>query len=80
MDHIQQYTTNLKTAISQRSLISNLCLILLLFEFNYFLLIEDKIDNIIDTSISRSFGPMLFGHIYYYIINYLLKHIKNKKY
>ena len=39
--------------ITARSIIRNLCLILLLFEFNFFLFIEDKIDNIIYTSISR---------------------------
>ena len=49
-----KYATNLKTTKSQRSL-SNLGLLLLLFEFNNFSFLIDiyKIDNIIITSISR---------------------------
>ena len=60
-----KYATNLKTTISQRSL-SNLGLLLLLFEFNNFSFLIDIIDNIIITSVSRDQSS---GHV---IRTYLL--------
>ena len=46
-----KYATNLKTTISQRSL-KNSGLLLLLFLFHDFSFLIDKMDNIIDTSVS----------------------------
>ena len=47
-----KYTSNLKTTISHRSR-RTLGLLLLLFEFNIFSFIKDKIENITYTPISR---------------------------
>ena len=59
-----KHTTNLKTIISRRSL-RNLSLLLLLFEFNSFFFLINKIDNIINTSVSCELPPMALLYHYH---------------